>query len=104
MGTIRLFSRCSGYTQETITTPNPNKYRFQILDIIEGTKYDLVKVHYPDCTTFNGIKLLLVHHNTVQTDIKVLDPHFLEDNKIIARFKPNEVGAKLAYKLVKEGV
>ncbi len=40
--------------------------------------------------------------NTKAIDIlhaKVIDPHFYEDNNIVARFKPDEEGKQLAKQL-----
>jgi hypothetical protein len=55
-----------------------------------------MKVNYPNCTTFGGDKLLLLRGIWPMTMHK-LDPHFFEgDHPVIARFKPDAAGEKLA--------
>ena len=59
------FSSSNTYEKCTDTTPNPNKYNFNIEKIIRGNNYDYVEVKYYNCTTFNGKKILLVKRNTL---------------------------------------
>lgn len=96
---IKLFSSGDGYDMYDNTSPNPNKFRFDILQIEAGENWDIVLVEYPDCTTFDGQKLLLVVHGTITKDMNELDPHFFEDSVIFARFKPDKKGLELARKL-----
>ena len=99
---LKLFSSGSDYTPTSNTTPNPNKFRFTIEEIIKGKAgvYDLLVVKYPDCTTYCGHKLIMVKTGTVNlTDIE-LDPHFLHDGKVVARFKPTDEGYKLAWGII----
>ncbi len=94
-----LFKACSGGSFLLPTDPNPNIFKF--LQIIQGSRYLYVEVLYPNCTNFEGRKILVM--DCTVTDVaymKVLDPHFLEGNKIIARFRPNEEGKSLAKKLI----
>jgi len=88
------------YTPTTKTSPNPNKYRFAIRSIVFGERYDLVQVHYPDCTTFNGIKVLVVKKDSITSKTKEIDPHFFENGNIVARFAPTEEGIKLATEMI----
>ena len=79
----------------TPTTLNPSAFRFKILlsEYINGNT--ILLVNYPDCTTFQGNKLLLLRGQ--YKNFKILDPHFLDENHpVIARFLPNPEGWKMA--------
>jgi hypothetical protein len=77
------------------SSPNPNPRRFEILDTEYHNGNTILLVHYPDCTTFEGQKLLLL--KGVHALFTELDPHFLDDDHpVIARFIPNEDGYKMA--------
>jgi len=82
------------------STPNPNPFSFKIISIEKGDDFDLIRVKYPHCTTFNGEKFLVVKKDSVNFATTKLDPHFLEDGNIIARFQPNESGLKLARMII----
>ena len=79
--------------------PNPNPYKFEILDIFEENNFTVVKVNYIGCTNFEGIKILLFEGNIKDEVLKLnaLDPHFMENGKftLLARFRPDEKGWKL---------
>ena len=96
MGMNVMGSSCAKDTPNTVTTPNPNKHNFRVKGYIYGDVYDLLIVNYPDCTTFDGVKLLLVNAGSVDKDTKELDPHFLEDGDVKARFEPTDEGMALA--------
>lgn len=89
-------------TVNVATTPNPNPYRFSIEEIWPGEKYVLLKVNYPDATTFEGNKLLLMEGISVKDILKLksIDPHFFKGGKIIARFAPTKKGLALAKKFL----
>ena len=80
--------------------PNPDSHNFNIVKIEEGDIYDLVVVHYLDCTNYEGVKILIVEKGSVDMDIEELDPHFIEDGFIVARFQPSEIGTELARKFI----
>lgn len=99
----RTFSESAfSCTPKEITTPLPNPFKFEILKALEIVgDLVLIEVRYEDCTTFGGIKILLLEStNYDPKKIDILDPHFLEDNNIVARFKPTSRGMKLAYDLM----
>lgn len=76
----------------------PHPEVFKILDAKQGSKFLYLEVLYPHCTNFEGRKVLLMKDTTI-ADVcltKVLDPHFYPENKIIARFRPDEEGKNLA--------
>ena len=101
MGLGMFSSGSDSYNSNSNTSPNPNKYRFKINSITEGTHYDLIQVNYPDCTTFNGDKVLVVKKGSVgKIKTKELDPHFFEDGNVVARFKPTEDGIQLGLMLI----
>ena len=88
---IKKISSC---TSDCCDLPNPNPKRFVIEDIYTYTRCHVLVVKYPDCTNFEGKKILLVKGEFRLKD--ELDPHFCEDNNIIARFRPTDMGLKLA--------
>ena len=92
MGMPRRFS---GGGVET-SSPNPDPFRFEIIERTDYGRYSVVSVKYPDCTTFFGMKILVVK-DLPQNPVE-LDPHFLEDNSVVARFRPDIQGCMLAYK------
>lgn len=76
----------------------PHPEVFKIIDAREGYKYLYLEVLYPHCTNFEGRKIILMKDTTL-IDVcltKILDPHFYKENKIIARFRPDDEGRKLA--------
>lgn len=92
---------------KTSTTPNPNPYKFNIEKYMIYGNYILVKINYPDCTTFNGDKIL-VYENVTITDLQItdiLDPHFGDNEKYIypiAQFTPTKKGWELAQEFCKK--
>lgn len=84
--------------------PNPNPKNFKILHISQIKKNVLLVVQYPDCTNYEGKKIMVYRH-VKKSDIlemESLDPHFC-DNHIspFARFEPTEKGLTEAYDLAK---
>ena len=84
-------------------SPNPNPYRYEILRHEQIGNWLLVEIKYPDCTTYEGRKILLYFKTTLerlkrQTSI---DPHFSNSNMIspFARFEPTQSGWSAAKRL-----
>ncbi len=97
------FRFCSGgdtsvWDYSTRKEIEPHPEIFQVLECLEGSNFLYVVVKYPHCTNFQGEKVLVMKDTSARAVclMKVLDPHFYEDNKIVARFKPDEEGKKLA--------
>ena len=103
MGVIKLFSSNSSscYNVETPTSPNPNKFRFEIVKEVVRNNTVLVIARYEDCTSYGGLKLLVYDdyemYKFMKEIKKELDPHFLDDKfGPIARFVPTAKGKILA--------
>lgn len=80
---------------------NPNPENFDITRIELIGDYMVVKVNYPDCTNYEGNKIMVYKDITVKelSSAKILDPHFFEGNGVkspIARFEPTEEGWQMA--------
>ena len=82
-------------TPTTETAPNPNPYRFDIIKIQEFDRHTVAWIRYPDCSTFEGIKVLVFAGNCaskIQSSDRI-DPHFTKDRPtLIARFRPDQAG------------
>jgi hypothetical protein len=95
---LKLFSDmppCSGPLQPG----NPNPKRFHIVRYSIRGEYITLLVHYPDCHTFEGRKLLVYRRVSLMELLhaKELDPHFRKDTPApIARFLPTPEGEHLA--------
>ena len=81
------------------TDPDPKN--FKIVEIYEGSKYLMATVEYPNCTNFEGTKIILMKDTTKKELEKMnkIDPHFLTSNNIIARFRPTFEGISLAVEM-----
>lgn len=94
------FGRSSG--SSWVSNPlNPNPSNFRILDLDLVGKYIIATVYYPNCTNYEGRKVI-VFKNMSTSDIRnlrSLDPHFLENGNIVARFAPTSEGYALARKM-----
>ena len=52
-----------------------------------------LRVKYPNCTNAEGIKIMVLKTSVIELlKTKVLDPHFNDVNKVIARFEPTDQG------------
>ena len=100
---MSLFSNTSDDCNEnTDTSPEPNPFRFEILDEHEELRTIALKVRYPNATEFNGIKILVydITHKDWIHNTKKLDPHFLEGEiSPLVRLKGNDLGWILAKSL-----
>lgn len=86
--------------------PNPNPKHFRIISHHQNGKYLLVMVNYPDCTNYEGNKVLL-YENVWLEDLlsqNSVDPHFSHNKRMyspIARFVPTIKGWDMAIKFIK---
>jgi|CXWL01.1.fsa_nt_gi hypothetical protein len=87
-------------TKVLASDPNPAKYKI-IDETVVGTCV-VVRVNYPDCTNYEGKKILVFDDVNQWKKLKKkkrLDPHFVEDQySPMARFEPTERGMVLAVK------
>lgn len=85
---------------------NPNPHRFTIKDSYSIDElYCALKVVYPDCSNYEGNKVLVFKGYTLESikSMKYLDPHFSSDKTTptpFARFEPTAEGWEYAKKLV----
>lgn len=85
--------------------PNPNPSNFKFVETFEADGFLLVKINYPDCTTYEGNKVLLFKDVRLidLVNQRHIDPHFLNDPNFvspIARFVPTEAGWNIALTLI----
>lgn len=77
---------------------NPDPYNFKLMSWIEHGEYLVVRVKYPDCTNYEGEKILLFENMTIDefAKLRCVDPHFTGNSKLIGRFRPDRAGMRLA--------
>lgn len=98
---MRLSSGRPSYDRNDDVSPNPNKFRFIVEDeeYIDG--FLIATVAYPGCTTHEGRKILVFHGPWTVRGRTELDPHFIDGNMLVARFRPDELGMKMARAFVR---
>lgn len=99
MGLGLGFSRSTydGPGQLANEPPNPDPKNYRILRSEQIDRMLLVELIYPDCTNYEGRKILLFKDVTLSQLERQgsIDPHFSESTKFaspIARFVPTEEG------------
>ena len=114
MGMVKLFSSSSYDERQPVTivekivekvrrvpAPNPNPRNFEIIRAEEIGKL-IVMVRYPDCTNYEGLKILMFEEDVTLHDLTrqgTIDPHFSDNPNMIspiARFAPTKEGWELA--------
>jgi len=102
---VGLFGRCSS-SSYSIPNSNPDPKKYRILQYLQKNHYLMVIVLYPDCTNFEGLKVMVYEHihsveELIQRTNGKLDPHFSkEDISPVARFKPTNDGIQMAIKFM----
>lgn len=87
----RRISQSNSYVDNP-QNPNPLLY-----EIEEGGRIGnlvILKVKYIGCTNFEGNKILIlqdISDDEIRSLVE-LDPHFSVDSKLIARFRPDDMG------------
>lgn len=84
---------------------NPNPSSYEVVQSVAINGHLLVQIKYPDCTNYEGNKILLYRGLTLKQllDQKLVDPHFSNSEKYkspIARFEPTLYGWNLACKIM----
>ncbi len=94
-------------TKKETTPGNPDPNNYQLIKAEEYNGYLVVIIKYPDCTNYEGQKILVFKGITLLQLVnqKLIDPHFFPGDKKytspIARFVPTEEGWNMAVALVK---
>lgn len=93
--------KSSGWTgSASIGNPNPKNYKIIKAEEVNGNL--VIMINYPDCTNYEGNKILVYRHTRLTTIVNMvdIDPHFSE-NKLgpIARFEPTQLGWIMAIRL-----
>ena len=108
MGVFKMFSSCRYREPDTqpILETNPNPSNWIIEKYVQEKKCLIVKIKYPNCTNYEGNKILVYEGITISAlrAQKKIDPHFSEDKEFkspIARFEPTDYGWDLANKFMK---
>lgn len=83
--------------------PNPNPRHFEVLKVEQIGPHLIAEVRYPDCTNYEGTKIL-VFKNMTEIELRSLDsldPHFCKGDhpSPFARFEPTEEGWNAAQTL-----
>jgi hypothetical protein len=87
-------------------TGNPDPNNYQLVQAEEKNGFLVVKIRYPDCTNYEGNKILVFKDVTLiqLVNQKLIDPHFFQNNKKytspIARFVPTDEGWEMALALI----
>ena len=87
------------------TFGNPDPKNYKIVDVFEKRPYLLIRIKYPDCHNYEGMKILLYKDVTlVQLERqKQIDPHFSQNSNYhspLARFEPTDIGWKTGLFLI----
>lgn len=96
------YQSSSQTTNTNLPNPDPGNYKITSHTIVG--KYLIIEINYPDCTNYEGNKILLYDNCTIEElrNQKTIDPHFSESTKFfspVARFQPNTRGWSMAYEL-----
>lgn len=93
--------------ERIVKMPNPDPRKWEVNNFLEDSRGDylLVDITYPDCTNYEGRKIMLYEGVTMKQlrAQKLIDPHFSENKKYhspIARFEPTEEGWKMGRALI----
>jgi hypothetical protein len=94
----------------TVKTPilgNPDPSNFKVESFtwlqhkIQGDFLTILFVKYPDCSNYEGNKVILMKGRINPTILIALDPHFTPQSNIIARFKPDTQSTDLLMDMLK---
>jgi hypothetical protein len=110
MGAVNFFSsdsrddKCVKFFSSNIRddkTTNPDPSNFVIIKSERINDYLLILINYPDCTNYEGNKILVYDKLFAFSNITKIDPHFFDQNDSpIARFEPTDRGWKMAISFV----
>lgn len=91
------------YEETPMTAGNPNPKRWKFEKVLEVGKFLIVKLRYPDCTNFEGNKVLVIEDTLLNLiNCTEIDPHFYPGGKIVARFVPTDAGWAMAVRFANQ--
>lgn len=100
MGLYGAARRCSTNYTDSPQAVAPDPKNWTLLDKVQFENAHVLRVQYPNCTNFEGIKIM-VFVGKFRSRL-ILDPHFDESKSSpIARFKPTKEGWELALQFAK---
>ena len=99
-------SKSNYINNEKVKDINPQPNNYKIVKAEEINNYLVVMINYPNCTNYEGNKILVYKDINLLTLInqKLIDPHFSVDvgyQSPIARFVPTNEGWNMAIEFVK---
>ena len=76
------------------TNNNPDPEKFTVTKSFVSGTYACALISYANCTNYEGKKIVVFENMTIEDiwNMKVIDPHFAQDGKVIARFRPDDEG------------
>lgn len=86
------------YIYDPIPKGNPDPKNYMIHRSYKSNN-TVLDVEYPNCTNYEGRKILLVIGTPNIYDLDTLDPHFSEEERgfrLFARFEPTDRGWEIA--------
>ena len=105
---MRILSRgsdqsCPTNFKRPAIDPNPEVFNIEAIKTVG--EFTIATVTYPNCTNFEGRKILVFEHLYPGSlkNTQVIDPHFMDSNLLVARFRPNKRGMDLALKMAAIG-
>lgn len=113
MGLMKPVSECrvSEESGSADRQSNPDPRNYDVINLMRMGEFVVVRVRYPDCTNYEGVKVLVfdIRHfdylekcaatKKVLRYTRPLDPHFCGSARHptpVARFKPDREGMKMA--------
>lgn len=93
---------------DKFVNPSPDPYKYKIVSFKQDGKYSLLKINYPNCTNYEGNKILLFKGYSPEKFMNIdrIDPHFIEGKDVIedvvpiARFEPTDYGWSMGIALI----
>lgn len=84
---------------------NPDPDNYKVVEAYEKNGFIVLKINYPNCTNYEGLKILVFHGITMIDLInqRKIDPHFFESKQYaspIVRFEPTVRGWEMALRFI----
>ena len=104
-GGVVVIDRVREVPEKVDRISNPDPYNWILNDSYQDGRYLLVSVTYPDCTNYEGKKVMLYKGVTVQKlkDQRTIDPNFSSNKRFyspVARFEPTVEGWEMGKRLI----